>query len=65
MTPSERAAAYIDRCTAVVAAVQQKDGKWNLTLPEPVDEVEREALQLFIAELQDAIGMPPPSGGTQ
>lgn len=42
---------------------QVKGGEnWRITLPEPEDDIEREALRLFLAELEDALGIPPEEG---
>ncbi len=64
MTDADRIAAFIDRCTAALQE-QVKGGQvWNVVLPEPADDVEREALRLFLAELEQAVGMPPPQGSS-
>lgn len=61
-TPDERMADFIGRCTQALQQ-QVKGGKtWRLTLPEPADDIEREALRLFLAEVEGAIGMPPSRG---
>lgn len=53
----DQAAAFIARCTLALAQQVQGGATWKIKLPEPTDDVEREALRLFLAEIEAAIGI--------
>lgn len=59
---SEHAAAFIERCTQAVAQQVSGGATWKIVLPAPSDAVEREALRLFLAEFEAAVGLPPAQG---
>jgi hypothetical protein len=59
---AEHMAAYIDRCTQALERMAPENREWHLLLPEPVDDIERQALRLFTDMIAREVGMPPPRG---
>jgi hypothetical protein len=57
-SPDAVMAAFIDKCAAHLEQETNRLGRWpdRLRLPEPRDDIERQALELWIREIKEATG---------
>jgi hypothetical protein len=57
-SPDAIMAAFIQKCTAQLEEQVQRLGRWpdRLQLPEPGNDIERQALELWIEEIKEATG---------
>lgn len=59
MTRDDLIAAHLERLSLSLADQAQQAGGWpkSFVFPEPADDTEREALRLFVRELEQATGI--------
>src|SRR5690242_12659999 len=57
-SPDAVMAAYIQKCTAQLEEQVQRLGRWpdRLQMPEPRNDIERQALEMWIEEIKGASG---------